>query len=365
MTLLKQPTSGVVSTEGLEKAADWAAVGFTLLTGLLTFFGITEGVLDRVLRDEPTAALLVFVLVGLGLVSALLGRGLVATQGLRGTWLVLAITALGWVAARVYPNIGEVRGLSDLTRVLLVVSAVAAVGLYRLGIALPAAAIILAVASTSLGLYGVAKISVLSKLATETPRVDAAFTSTPAGDMLSVTVKVAREDDEQVKVVAKGRHDDRDYLGTVVGEALLAPDGSGDVDRTVAFPLVRAEWTTVEVWYCLLRAHGWCPRLERAVLLAGNPRQGRATVGATIVRGEKAATARVVARAVPRGTTIAVRLVRAGRLVSQARLTPNAAGAATLHRKIALPRERDGVRVEYAVCTDVCGAFTTIARSLP
>lgn len=147
--------------------AKWAAGGFTLLAGILTFLGVKEGVLDRMLVTFPYAAMLVFCLVGLGVIGAMASWLLPATQPVPIRVAIAAIVLLGLVAVRVVPDLpGTVED-----RLLPTAGAVAAlVGAVVLWLMVcdrtaSARAMILLVATASLGigLFGAAKIGVLSK----------------------------------------------------------------------------------------------------------------------------------------------------------------------------------------------------------
>src|SRR5690606_24411340 len=64
-------SSGTTTVAGpVTELARWLASGFTLLAGVLTFFGVKEDVLDRALVQFPYAAMLVFCLVGGAVVAA-------------------------------------------------------------------------------------------------------------------------------------------------------------------------------------------------------------------------------------------------------------------------------------------------------
>ncbi|NUT91354.1 MAG: hypothetical protein HOY78_04930, partial [Saccharothrix sp.] len=68
---MAQPIPNQAKTEAVKGAAQWAAGGFTALTAILTFFGIQGGYLTELLQAQQTASMLIFCLIGLGLLCGL------------------------------------------------------------------------------------------------------------------------------------------------------------------------------------------------------------------------------------------------------------------------------------------------------
>jgi hypothetical protein len=83
----------IIDVGKLEDAFKWAAGGFTAVAGLLVFFGIKEGVLDQALRLNAAATLVIFTLLGTGVVAALFAPAIVAASRIR-LWAVLLALAL-------------------------------------------------------------------------------------------------------------------------------------------------------------------------------------------------------------------------------------------------------------------------------
>lgn len=101
-------TAPFLKLDELKGAYQWAAGGFTLLSGVLLFFGIKEGVLDQALRLQPAATLCVFVLLGLGVLLSLFAPAVSDRSTVR-VWAVVAALLLLFTAAGVFlPDIADV-----------------------------------------------------------------------------------------------------------------------------------------------------------------------------------------------------------------------------------------------------------------
>jgi hypothetical protein len=103
-----------IHVENLQAASKWAAAGFSAVTGLLLFFGVKEGVLDQAIRRDPFATLCVFMLLGVGVLSALFTGAIDQSVRMR-LWAVLAaIAVMLFLTALFLPNLDIGRDVEDL-----------------------------------------------------------------------------------------------------------------------------------------------------------------------------------------------------------------------------------------------------------
>jgi hypothetical protein len=258
VVLAEDADPAILNSAALNDVAKWSAAGFTALAAILTFFGIKEGVLDRLLRADPTAALFVFILVGLGVLSGIIAPAFETTKRIYVFFVVFAVTTLAVLTWLIMPNLDqEGRGSITLgmSLGLLVTLIAAAVVLNRVPVSLKAAVLVFGVACTSIGLYGAAKLSVLSKTFGLEPQVTATIRVTEGRDVLDVSVSAERQDDKVLLVEAigvrnvsvngvKGRQEHS------LGAVRLAPDGTGVISTTVSFPVVRSAWHKFIVRSC-------------------------------------------------------------------------------------------------------------------
>ena len=95
----------VVDESKLGTLSAWAAGGFTLLSAVLLFFQLKDGLLDQAIRLYPYSTIAVFVLLGAGVLASLLVSAL--TPGSRiQLWIVVsAASAMLASAAAAFPNL--------------------------------------------------------------------------------------------------------------------------------------------------------------------------------------------------------------------------------------------------------------------
>lgn len=350
------PEDPVINPEKLPDVAKWASAGFTLLTAILTFFSVKEGVLDRLLRADPTAALWVFILVGLGVVCGVLAPAFAATTRLRTTPIVLLVLVIAAFTWRLLDDLQE-EGQILLTRSMTVLVAVAlllsAWLLWGTSIALMAAVLLVGIAALSMGLYGAAKLSVLTKAYPTEPRVVAQVTRADTGDSIAVTVKASRQDDASLLLILVGdagtegdADQERIEAGTEISRAVVPADAGGQVDASYSFPLDLADWRSVSVRVCgappsddPARAGTLCPGGGEVARIAGDI-PGEATVSGSFAAGAATpgqasrAAATLTGRAVAPGDRVVASVHRrpaggADVLVSEAVLSPGQTGDLT------------------------------------
>jgi hypothetical protein len=106
--------SGSILVEKLEDASRWAAAGFSTVTAVLLFFGVKEGVLDQAVRQNPFATLCVFILLGVGVLSALFAGAIAPHVRVRLWGILAAIAAMLLLTALFLPNLDVVRDVEAL-----------------------------------------------------------------------------------------------------------------------------------------------------------------------------------------------------------------------------------------------------------
>jgi hypothetical protein len=333
-------TDPLFDADGLDSATTWTAAGFTALTAVLTFFGIKEGILDRLLRANQTAALWIFILIGLGLVLGLATPALKKDVRMPAFPLVLALLVLTLLTLHFLPNVeGEKKDSATNTLALgvLVFLGAAALALLFIKAHLPLVVAVLAVAvtATSMGLYGAAKLSVLSTTFTGDSRVTAALEKNDSGEQVKVGVLANRTENKILELDVFGVVGDPNSSGEgLIGRARLAPDDAGAIDASLVFPVAASQWDWISVRAC---DPPQCASSAERVGLSGGRGSGQLLgISGTLSRGAPDAgiNASLVADHVPGGCTVVAlvyRLPAAGEpvLAYTASLRPDAAGAAT------------------------------------
>jgi hypothetical protein len=107
-------STGSIQVEKLEGASKWAAGGFSAAAGLLLFFGVKEGVLDQAIRLNPFATLCVFILLGIGVLSALFAGAIAPIVRMRLWGIIAAVAVMLLLTALFLPNLDVVRDVEDL-----------------------------------------------------------------------------------------------------------------------------------------------------------------------------------------------------------------------------------------------------------
>jgi hypothetical protein len=330
----------LLNPEGLTKATDWAAVGFTALAAVLTFFGIKDGLLDRLLRSDPTGALWIFILVGIGVVCALFAPAVQKRATVHATPVLLVLLALGGLTLYFLRNItGEDRREGTNVVAVAAIAFLVALLIALRDVKAPAAAalLVIGVASASMGLYGAAKLSVLSKSFATDSRITATLATTESGERVNVTVLANQREHNELYVQVVG-NSSSPAPGlpqlAIIGTARLAADDAGDIDASLAFPVNSPVWDTISVRACDRRP---CLRASEVVqLLGGRALSSEHRVSGTLSPGatESSATATLSGSVMPPGSTMIGSIYRVGAdgaetLLAQSSMTPDTAGAAT------------------------------------
>lgn len=253
----------IFDTDKVADLAKWSAAGFGMLTALLTFLGIQDGMLTRVFFEDPTAALWSFILIGLGVVLAFVALALHAATPARLLWVALAGLVVGGVTAALLKNIDATEVTTKLlwlTGALLALVVVALV-LVPIKAPLPVVVLLVATISTSCGLYAAAKISVEVKSAPETMKVRVRLTGTGGTQSLQIALSGSKQSDGVVEVVASstpmstGRRPRPTVAGQVPQSRLWRSFFSADETRSVAesydVPVDLSQWSTVSVQECV------------------------------------------------------------------------------------------------------------------
>jgi hypothetical protein len=357
----REEDQGYFDDSKLISVATWSARGFTLLAAILTFFGITEGVLDHVLRSDPTAALWIFCLLGVGVVCSILAPAIKATKQLPTTFLLWAVASLGSLSLLLLPKVAGEQGPRLTLLSFLLIGGVVLVGLFLIltSVSVVASLLVLGIAATSFGLYGTTKLAVLSKLGSAEPSITATITTEGAAEVLTVTARAAKAEGKRLTVVANARR--VGHTSQLAGEVIFRPDGVGAIDSTHPFRVVISDWSWLEVGYCLTK-HDDTARCTNPIVmvwLRGQPEKGRVQVGASLATGTRPGTVdgSVAVSALPRGTSLSMRILRLRGRQQQAltaRLVADGTGAASWRPRMTGVNRGDVVVIDYARCESKC-----------
>ncbi|KAA1400187.1 hypothetical protein [Aeromicrobium ginsengisoli] len=252
-----EETDDPFDPESLDGLATWTGIGFTTLSGVLTFIGTKDGYLQRILAENATASMWVFVLVGLGVVASLFAMATKTTVHVYAAWVIAAALALATISARLFDDFGETTITGKMLLVCVVLAAVALVWTASVGttIALPAALLAVAVAATSMGLYGGVKLSVASRSLPEELQTRASLETKGGRDFVKVTVAGSQQKNSvgTVQVVIQDARKNKagKFPLRIIGRAKFAPDTSNDVAETFNFPIDLASSRRVFVQSCV------------------------------------------------------------------------------------------------------------------
>ena len=238
----------------LDGITKFCAAGFTAAAALLTFFGIKDGYLDRVLSENAQAALWVFLLIGLGVVASLLAAAVSKDYQVASSLVVLVIVLLGTLQRYMLPHLSSHNTLPTALLWGLVVAGaiVAYLGyLFDILVSLGAALVVVAVAATSMGLYGAVKLSVEARAQHGVLQVTAQLGGQSGAQTVDVGVKGSRQDRYAGTVQVLGRRAGTRTGDVSLGVAQFSPDDSGNVDHTFSFPVVAADWDELLARYCV------------------------------------------------------------------------------------------------------------------
>jgi hypothetical protein len=333
-TSAQRERAAYIETKELEGASKWAAGGFSAAAALLVFFGVKEGVLDQALRLYPLPTLCVFMLLGVGVLSALFAGAIKPIVHIRLWAIIVAVAVMVGLTALYLPNLdvigagstedGAQDTLSSWSTVFgylavgfLAAAAITAVTAFfawrsstlnplAIGLAvvliaivllagvsaaivsadrqkllallvamifvltmawsfvkmasLPAIAsiVILGVTATSLGLYGIAKLSVQSKMLAVKPQVSASLEQVDGETSLKIVARASRMRDRKllVSVAGEPRREEVQSSEPVnasdeeIWWSVLEPNSLDEIDTTVTVPLMQTRWEFLTVFYC-------------------------------------------------------------------------------------------------------------------
>lgn len=305
----------------LSKLGSWSAAGFGVLTSVLTFFGIKAGVLDRLLRTDSSAALLVFCFVGMGLLTALIAGAVAPAVMIRFGLVTLTCLAMCLLAITIYPKFGDVASLGLIVSALFVVGFVVAVFTAFARISAVAGLLIIAVLATSLGLYGAVKLSVTSKRGAVGTQVTATFAR---GDSAGVDVhaRAFGLDKTGLKVEVFGGIEatpGRQASELRLGSETLRASLTGDIDETITFPIRKSDWQYVAIRSSQVGAANPTATQGRAKPTSGTVKTDKAPPEEVRLQGEllptrvkgillwNAKSGRLVARVIGSGLSLSAR----------------------------------------------------------
>ncbi|MFS8097126.1 hypothetical protein LFM09_08285 [Lentzea alba] len=360
------PAADPAPRSDLSKASTFVAAGFAGLTAILAFFGIKDGTLDRIIQAEPAQGLYVFCLIGLGLLCGILAAFLPektkedTVRPMKAFWLVVAIGVLGFFTLWILTDLGvkDARAaIQDLVVALVVGGVVLALVCADKGWEIPLIAAILCfgVAATSMGLYGVTKIAVMSKGPDVRPQVGIEVHN---GDAPKVTLKVkaARRGDDKLRLTLVGTRvdDHRVEIGSVV----LTPDGAGAIDETVTFPATATGWEKLVVEQCDITRDSTCSQFQEVARLALGSKSEQARVSGAIAHTEVDGVHKQTLRAyaVPAGSQLEVSAVRERQgesgPVQHAMVEPADDGTVTWTSSLVGCQAGDKLTLHYRVCPE-------------
>lgn len=371
---LKSPEVDSFDPAGLGSAAKWASTGFATLTALLTFFGIKDGMLTRILAEEPTASLWALILVGAGVVLSLFGIAVRKDVYLYSAWIFGGIIVMSACSAVLLKDVDE----ADITDAMLVASfAVLAVGLFwsvlrAHTIALTAGILVLAVSATAHGLYAAAKIAVEARGAPENLRVTVDLTGDSPSRTLEVKLAGAKQDAGIVTVIGyraeRVRNPDTGQPDATVGWPLWESYFDGDDTRTVSetyhVPVDTTRWAEVGIEVCTDSSDDAstdgerpsCEPTERAHYRTDGAERPGAALSGSLDRNTtgRSVTAAVMGRNIPAAQRMII-VVRAHRArgaplsLTRATAIPNSSGTAKWQADLAVPARR--ISLHATVCS--------------
>lgn len=229
----------LIADDKLEDAGKWIAGSFTAAAAVLTFFGVEGGVLDRVLRTFPRPALFIFCLLAAAVGVGVLAPILKSNQRVAIPLIILVVAIPGWLIWQGFPELpdsGDRVMLGEASaRIVAGALVVLAIALRKSSMAVIAATLVIGIAFFGFGIYGTAKLSVLTKGTSEQPQLSAEIVTEGTNRALKVTALASRLDEEYlvIRVSEAGGGED----GALLGSARLNPDVTGAVDRSISFPL--------------------------------------------------------------------------------------------------------------------------------
>lgn len=247
----------------LDAIARWVAGAFVLFSSVLSFIGIRDGQLDRILRSEPRAALFVFALIGLAVIGGVVAPA-VGPEKRIPLWVVVSALGLPMVlSAPFLPNLGGGPGIAAEAAAMVLVVGTLVVGclaflLSGRATSLKASTIALALLLFTIGMYGAVKLGVAGKSAKDRPGVTAEFAVRDTKPVVAVGVKASGlRTDEHLAGTVWGfgsRSTNRELDAFPCGDSCLllyafriGADGDGAIDTSFDVPLTPGDFSRVSV----------------------------------------------------------------------------------------------------------------------
>lgn len=320
-----------VDTNALPDVLKWAAGGFTLLTGVLAFLGVKEGAVDRLIRASAWETMVIFALVGLGVLLAIIAPVLKETSTVGLHWILgsgaIVVILSGLVLGR---DLG-----TPVQQQWSVQGGLVAVGLwlgllaflFRRNVHVPWGLGMAALSLTLIacGVYHAAKVAVLDKLDIVGASIEADLAVADGSQSLSVRAN-GKDVVGPLRITVEGL---RPGEHLVLSSHVLRPDRMDSLDATLVVPVNGKTWDELRVVACQdPQAEGEPPCLPRDVFARFPLYRSPAAVGAWLSVDSKGTTLTYSLSAQGLSPTTHVKAtVRVGaKVVSTARLTPDADG---------------------------------------
>lgn len=345
---MPDPIPAHADTDAVKGAAQWAAGGFTALTAILTFFGIQGGYLTELLQAQQTASMLIFCLIGLGLLCGLVAPLAVVRGSVLLVFVLLGVGVLTAVLGIPLDDFDEPKHRALVIGLAVgagVAWAAAVVWAWRRRVEVTAvtALILTGVAATSLGLYGAAKLALIAR--TQGVPVQVTASLEESGLKLVVKTAIAPDEPKAVVVRALGLRDDAEID---IGQALVTPNGAGEVNETLTFPLGEAKWSGFVVRHC----RAWdCAHSEAVLRIGGNPLpDGRGGAGTVQPADNGMLQASATVWGVPKGAVVEVAVRRSVADGLQVTVAPRGDGVAAWSGAVAGGPAGSTTVVSYRIC---------------
>jgi hypothetical protein len=352
-----EDSAGPFLTDKLSDLSKWAASGFALLASVLSFLGIKEGYLDRIIAESAQASVFVFTALGLGVLASLIAASTNPLWNVYAVWMIAAVLGLAVTTYLAVPDIDGDNAPTTLAwvglgiGVALVIYAFANREYWKL--ALPVALLLIAVTATSAGLYSAVKISVASKALPEDLEVGTPTVRVVNGlAQVLVSLKGSQQTYRAGLVQVTGVATDRD--GSIqIGTKRYRPDETNGVEQTLPFPLAFRPWQSITVSRCEFAkgANTCAPAAEGTYAVDAS--LFSSSVTATMRPRGRLVEAGTVGRSVPKSHYLRFKVWRSTgkewRRVMQAEIAPSSSGVARWTSRLPAT-ERTRWKLQVQVC---------------
>lgn len=230
----------------LTDQAKAVAKGFGVLTALLAFFSVKDGILDRLLRINSTAALWVFILVGCGVACGIAAPAFSSNVSMLLWAPFSACIAAGVVSWWLLPDLNANNALSVIAVLAVLGAVVVLVSRADAKLPVQAGVMLLGLVLLGMGLYGAAKLSVQTKSYTTSPNVTVSSTEVDGSRSLDVAIRATGRDGMlplRLEIRGGDKH-------VVVAAATLAVDEAGTIAANQKFSVDPSRFAGYEVIYC-------------------------------------------------------------------------------------------------------------------